>query len=252
MFAPKILKMRKNIILILILLNFCLSAQEPVIYDAYPYGQDAYLGGKKQLYKDIHQALWENKIEKCKDSTQSYRVKLIVKQDASILFVKNPDSVYINKNKCAYELSKNILKYLKNWKAAEHKTGKLNAMYEFDFFPIDLFEEYEENYIGIHIDKNIPQFPGGLFEYGNQFKKKFEYPSNIDFKGIIKCEVYFRIDRNGKSTNFIVKSLPYNSIVEQNILKAVQSIKTKWILPNNYSSFKELYRVRFPVSLSFD
>lgn len=226
------------------------SAQETVIYDAYPYGQEAYLGGKKQLYKDIHQALSENKIEKCKDSTQSYKVKLIVKQDASILFVKNPDSAYINKNKCAYELSKNVLKYLKNWKAAEHKTGKLNAMYEFDFFPIDLFEDYDENYIGIHIDKNIPQFPGGLNEFRNQFQKAFKYP-NSDFKGLIKCDVYFMIDKEGLMTNLIVKSSPYSSDIEKSVTNALQKLKkSKWILPNNYSSLKELYRVRFPVSFN--
>lgn len=69
-----------------------LFSQETVI-DQYPFGQEAYIGGKKQLYKDIHQALIENELEKCEDSEQNYRVKLIVKQDASILFVKNPDSV---------------------------------------------------------------------------------------------------------------------------------------------------------------
>jgi len=241
----------KTLSLLTILLFFQrLAAQETVIYDAYPFGQEAYLGGKKQLYRDIHKALLENKIDKCKDSIQSYKVKLIVKQDASIVFVKNPDSIYINKNKCAYELSKNVLKYLKNWKAAEHKTGKLNAMYEFDFFPTDLFEEYEENYIGVHLDKNIPQFPGGITEFRNQFQKIFSYP-NSDFKGLIKCEVYFMIGKDGLMTNLIVKSSPYNSDIEKSIINALQKMKkTKWILPKNYSSLKELYRARFPLSFN--
>lgn len=247
--------MKNQKLLFIPILLFCInhfSAQETVVYDAYPYGQEAYLGGKKQLYKEIHQALIENKIEKCKDSTQSYKVKVIVKQDASILFVKNPDSAYINKNKCAYELSKNVVKYLKNWKSAEHKTGKLNAMYEFDFYPSDLFDEYDVDYIGIHVDKNIPQFPGGIMEFRNQFQKVFNYP-NSDFKGQIKCEVYFMIDKEGLMTNLIVKSSPYNPNFEKSITTALQKLKkTKWIIPNNYSSLKELYRVRFPVSFNFD
>ncbi|OJX31186.1 MAG: hypothetical protein BGO86_04655 [Chryseobacterium sp. 36-9] len=226
------------------------NAQETIIYDAYPYGQEAYLGGKKKLYNDIHHALINNKIQKCQDSAQSYKVKLIVKQDASILFVKNPDTTYINNNKCAYEMSKNVLKYLKDWKAAEHKTGKLNAIYEFDFFPIDLFDDYNENYIGIHIDKNIPQFPGGLNEFRNQFQKAYKYP-NSDFKGLIKCDVYFMIDKEGLMTSLIVKSSPYNSDIEKSVTNALQKLKkSKWILPNNYSSLKELYRVRFPVSFN--
>jgi len=247
--------MKNQKLLFICILLFCInqfSAQETVIYDAYPYGQEAYLGGKKQLYKEIHQALIENKIEKCTDSSQSYKVKLIVKQDTSVLFVKNTDSVYINKNKCAYELSKNVLKYLKNWKAAEHKIGKLNAIYEFDFYPSDLFEDYEENYMGVHIDKNIPQFPGGVMEFRNRFQKNFNFP-NQDFKGLIKSEVYFMIDKEGFMTNLIVKSSPYNSSFEKSIITALQKLKkVKWIVPNNYSLREELYRVKFPITMNFD
>lgn len=239
------------LLVILVLISSFTCGQETVIYEGYPYGQEAYVGGNKQLYKDIHQVLLDNKFEKCIDSTQSYKVKLIVKQDASILFVKNSDSVYIHKNKCAYELSKQVLKYLTNWKAAEHKTGKLNAMYEFDFFPSDLFENYEENYIGIHIDKSIPQFPGGIEEFRKQFQKNFN-TSDINFKGTIKSEIFFSIGLDGSLTNIIVKTNPYNSKFEKNILEAIKRIKGKWILPKSYSSQGKPYQMRFPISFNFE
>lgn len=242
----------KRTLSILFLVFFCnfLFSQETVIYDKYPFGQEAYIGGKKKLYYDLHKALIDNKLENCEDSKQNYRVKLIVKKDSSILFVKNPDSVYISKNKCAYELSKKALKYIHDWKPAEHKEGKLNAMYEFDFYPSDLFQDYDENYVGVHIDKTIPQFPGGVGEFRQQFQKLYKMP-DVDFRGEIKCDTSFQIDKEGRLVNIFSKCNPKMPKVERNIIEALQKVKGRWTLPKEYLTKDELYRMRFPLNFHF-
>ncbi|WP_234109697.1 hypothetical protein [Chryseobacterium sp. R2A-55] len=223
-------------------------SQETVIYDQYPYGQEAYPGGKKQLYKDIHQAIIDNKIEKCANPIQKYRVKLIVQKDASVLFVKNPDSAYIESNKCAYDLSKNILKYLAKWKPAEYNREKLNAIYEFDIVPADLFDEFVDGYVGVGIDRNIPQFPGGLEEFRNKFMKFIEIPES---QGRMSCEVFFKINKEGQIVDLITKSSPYNAKLEQNIKNAIAKIKDRWILPKDYDSRTELFRYQLPLNFEF-
>jgi hypothetical protein len=245
------MKLKRSISLaFLVFSSQFLFSQETIIYDQYPPLQEAYVGREKLLYKEIHDILIENKFQKCEDSTQSYRVKLIVKQDSSILFVKNPDSVYVEKNKCAYQLSKKVLPYLKNWRPAEHNKEKLNAIYEFNFTPSDLFENYNENYMGFFIDRNIPQFPGGINEFRKQFQNKFDPP----FLGIkyITGEIVFSINNDGKIVDIKVVTTPYNPKYEKGLITAIQKISTKWIIPKGYDYLKKPYHFRLPISFTFD
>lgn len=222
-----------------------LFSQETVIYDQYPYGQEAYSGGKKQLYMDIHQALIDHEIDKCENPNQKYTVKLIVQKDATVLFVKNPDSAYLESNKCAYELSKDVLKYLTKWKPAVHNKEKLNAIFEFDMVPRDLFDEFVDGYVGVGLDRNIPQFPGGIEAFRNKFMNLMEMP---EFQGRMSCEVFFKINKDGQIVDLITKSSPYSAMLEKNIKNAIANIKDKWILPKDYDSRTELFRYQLPLN----
>ena len=246
---------KKQLLFLNIILFLCvnlISAQKIIVYEEYPYGQEGYLGGKSQLYKEIHQVLIENKIEKCEDSTQNYKVKVLVKQDASIAFVANLDSVYVNKNKCAYDLSKKVLVHLKNWKPAENRKKKLNAIYEFDFIPSDLFDDYVESYIGIKLDKKTPQFPGGINEFRKKVSERVGFPS-FRTKGSLKIIVFFVINKEGFMENIVVKSTPFNPEFEKKVKDVFLNLnETKWILPENYHLSKELFRMNFPMSFKVD
>ncbi|MDR2206245.1 MAG: hypothetical protein LBE36_08850 [Flavobacteriaceae bacterium] len=210
-------------------------AQETIVYDAYPPGREAYVGGKKQLYKEIHDVLIEKEFQKCEDSTQSYKVNLIVKNDASILFIQNPDSVYVEKNKCAYELSKKILPHLKNWKPAEHKKKKLNAIYEFEFTPVDLFENYKENYTGKDQNRLL-----------NELISKEKTNLTIE-EGYIKGVAIFSVGAKGEIADIKVTTAPHNPEVEKEMISTIKKMARENKFPKNNPQ-----RFRLPFKIVLD
>ena len=66
----------------------------------------------------------------------------MVKPDSKVSFVKDFDTININNNKCAYDLSKKVLPHLKRWKPAEVNKEKVSALFTFEFFPDDLKQNY--------------------------------------------------------------------------------------------------------------
>ena len=88
----------KIFILFFLIFSFKIYSQTDV-YDAYPPGQEAYVGGEIQLNKDLHKIMIEKKLEPCEDVKQIYTADLIVKSDSTIIMIKNQDSIYIKKNK---------------------------------------------------------------------------------------------------------------------------------------------------------
>jgi hypothetical protein len=204
------------------------SAQETVIYDAYPYGQEAYLGGKQELYKDFHNVLTKNNYESCSNKDEEMYIKIIVKNDNKISLVKNPDTAYINQNKCTYNLIKKVLPEMRGWKSAEYKGQKLNAIYEFNVFPDDLFEDYKYGYIGISEKRTMPEFQdGGIKRFRQAFTNVFKMPEE-DFFGTLNFSVSFVIDIDGSMTNIDVISIKKMPSFERNIVSAIKKIKGKW------------------------
>lgn len=98
------------------------SAQQMVIYDDYPKGQDYYKGGTKAFYKELRQVLLDRKVSPCECVSESYTIPLLVKADGTVQYVKDDDEEGIAKNKCAYDMLRAALPYLENWQPAIHET----------------------------------------------------------------------------------------------------------------------------------
>ena len=240
--------MKKLYIFCSLICSIFLFSQQNGIY-LYPAGQEAYIGGKQELYKDLHKSLIEHHFEKCKDTLQNFKLAIIVKKDATISLIRNTDdSLKIEQNKCAYDLSKKVLPYLKNWKPSIYQNQKTAAIYEFDFIPKDLFENYQEGYIGIMLDKNQVHFPGGINEFRNSISKAFD-SSGLDFKDKFNSEIKFSINNTGEMVNVNVISTPYNSYFEKHIISAMKKIKTKWVVPANYDFSKKPFNFTFRLSM---
>ncbi|MGS0747816.1 hypothetical protein [Halpernia sp. GG3] len=150
-------------------------------------------------------------------------------------------------NKCAYDLAKKVLPYLKNWKPAIYQNQKTAAIYEFDFIPNDLFENYEEDYIGIPIQKNQVRFPGGINEFRNKFSKEFNL-SGLDSNEKINCQIKLSVNGKGEMFDISANSTPHNSDFEKSLLSALKKIKTKWIIPKGY----DLSKKPFNFTLNFN
>jgi hypothetical protein len=70
--------------------------------------------------------------KKCSDQ-EIYQPRFVVTKDAAVKLVKDNDTANIAKNRCAYDLSLELLKNLKHWKPAEVKGSKFGALAEFIF-----------------------------------------------------------------------------------------------------------------------
>lgn len=122
--------------LTLIFLSVCFNAQ---VLPGYPRGQDFYEGGPYGLLLDMIKVTRENKIKKCANNDEIYNPSVLVYPDATINFVKDFDSINIQKNKCAYDFAKALLPKLKKWKPAIVDSIKAKAIVKFQVAPFFLY-----------------------------------------------------------------------------------------------------------------
>ncbi|WP_265428939.1 hypothetical protein [Chryseobacterium sp. YIM B08800] len=105
----------------------------------YPRGQDFYEGGSYGLLVDMIKVTRENKIKKCANNDEIYYPSVLVYPDATINFVKDFDSINIQKNKCAYDFAIKILPKLKKWNPAIVDSVKMKAIAKFPVAPFVLY-----------------------------------------------------------------------------------------------------------------
>ena len=136
-----------------LLINFvCLleANTHAQVYPSYPFGQNFYEDGIDGLTADMIEAVREKKLKKCSNIDEVYSPSVLVYPDGKINFVKDFDSLTIEKNKCAYEFTKNILSSLKRWKPAIVNSIEVKAITKFKVIPFLLYhskKKPEENII---------------------------------------------------------------------------------------------------------
>ena len=92
--------------------------------------------------------------------------------------------------------------------------------------------------------KSLPQYPGGMEEFANFFKKNFKSPS--DFKGNGKVYVSFAVDTDGSTSEFqILRDLGFGTGEE-----AIRVLKTtpKWI-PGNVDGKDVKKEITLPINI---
>lgn len=94
----------------------------------------------------------------------------------------------------------------------------------------------------------IPEFPGGIYEYQNQFVKVFRY-EKFEGKGKLRTTIIFILEKDGSITD--VKALGGSQLLNDESIRAVKKIKTKWI-PAEINGEKVRFRLRFPFSTEID
>ena len=110
----------------------------------YPENQEFYKNGETALNKEIYDIIQKNNYQKCSSPKEFYQAAVLIREDGTAAFVKDFDTLNIQKNNCAYTLFRKILPELKNWSPAELNGKKFRAIAEVSFFPSFYFNQYTE------------------------------------------------------------------------------------------------------------
>lgn len=219
------------------------------ILDEYPEKQSFYEGGLANFYKESHDYLVKNNVKEC-DSKEIYQPRFIVTKEGVVKLIKDSDTANISKNKCAYDVSLMLLKNLKNWKAAEVKGGRFDALAEFILYPKDVMTNYKEGYNALSY-KIAAQYPGGY----DQLKKDFhdEFMSlfmDYHINGDINLEFY--VDKEGHIKNPRIYPQIDDRNFNINFLRTLSRLKKVW-KPALYSNIpiKEKIIYQFNFSTTF-
>lgn len=216
------------------------------VLDEYPEKQDFYEGGLVNFYRESHDYLTKNKVKDC-DSKEIYQPRFIVTKEGGIKLVKDSDTANISKNKCAYEISINLLKNLKNWKPAEVKGLKIGALTEFNLYPKDVMGNYKEGYNAMEFI--IPaQYPGGYDKLGKDFHDEFmTLFMDYHINGNINLEFY--VDKEGHISNPRIYPEIRDRSFNIEFLRTLSRLHKVW-KPALYSNIPIKQRVNYPMRFS--
>lgn len=232
--------MRYRFYVFLFLLNTILFKAQ--LLDEYPKNQDFYEGGLVGFYQEAHDYLVKSNAKECNEN-EIYQPRIIVTKEKVIKLIQDSDPENISKNKCAYDLSMELIKNLEKWKPAEVKGNKLGAVTEFIIYPKDLISGYK---IGYNPYKNVTpaQYPSGYTAFDSDFVDNFKFLfRKYDLNDDINLEFY--ISREGEIVNARIYPEVKNEAFNIDFKKALSGLKKKW-KPAQYSDIPIKQRVAFP------
>ena len=126
----------------------------------YPLNQHPYIGGQNALEKELVASFKILGLTDC-PTEQEYEMPVLVEADSSIKFVKDFDTININKNKCAFEIGRKLVPNLKRWIAANIDGKFYPAITKIKIAPYFLTNSKEnpkENIIRKYIKSIRPNF----------------------------------------------------------------------------------------------
>lgn len=232
---------------ILLLFFFIASLQfRSQILDEYPSGQSFYKGGDATFYKEVHDYLVSNNFTEC-DENEIYQPRIIVTKDAGIKIIKDNDTANITANKCAYNLSLNILKNLKNWQPAVVKENKIASITEFIICPKDLMSNYRANYNAYNFVISA-KYPKGKFVFEKDFHDNFmSLFADFGIQGKINLEFY--INKEGKIADARIFPEIDDRSFNISFMRTLSRLKKTW-QPALYKNIPIKQRISFPMNFS--
>lgn len=235
-----------RLLLLLLMLYSQISFAQMNVLEAYPDNQYFYEGGAVNFYKEAHEYLVNNKLKEC-DEKEIYQPRIIVTDKGMIKLVKDNDTINIAKNKCAYDLSKEVLKNLKHWKAAEVKGNKIGAVTEFLFYPKDLMSNYK---VGYNADRFVlpAKYPGGREKFNTDFHDNFmAIFADYQLNGDLTLEFY--VNEEGHIINPRIYPEVENKNFNIQFLRTFSRLKKAW-KPAQYSNIPVKQKVVYPMKFS--
>ncbi|WP_426476417.1 energy transducer TonB [Chryseobacterium sp. CBSDS_008] len=222
------------------------SVYKAQILDEYPEKQSFYEGGTVNFYKDAHEYLVNNNFKECSEK-EIYQPRIIVTEKAEVKFIKDSDTANIARNKCAYDLSRILLKNLKKWKPAEAKGWKIGAITEFILYPKDLMSNYKPGYDAGKFVAHA-KYPEGAKAFHTLFHDNFmTIFSDYQLNGKVNLEFY--ISKDGHIINPRIYPEVDNKNFNTDFMRTLSRMKKVWV-PAFYKNIPIVERISFPVQFS--
>ena len=196
------------------------------IYESYPDNQESYKGGSLQFYKDFHQVLIDKKFEPCADKNEALFFTFVIYPDSTVKYLKSEDVELHEQNKCAFELTKKVAKYLTGWNPAVIDGKKVGALYGFWIIPAQLFQNLRPDYNPI-MDMTEPKYKGGI----NNFRKKVFQSVDLTrftFERTFRLAVTFTVEKDGKMSNVKLAESSGLKAFDDMVIRSISSIKNNW------------------------
>ena len=216
------------------------------IHEKYPDNQTDYIGGNVQFYKDFQQVLKDKNLEPCADKAENLHFRLVVYPDKSIKYVKSEDPT-VETYKCTFELSKQVVKYLKGWNPAEVNGEKVAAATTFLIIPSELFGEIKEGYDPIN-DLEMAMYEGGIQKFRKKVFQAIDI-SGYNFTGTFRMEATFYIERDGSMSNIELPQSSGLKVFDDMIITSLSKIKNKW-KPGTIHGIPVRYKFRLPIAFA--
>lgn len=213
----------------------------------YPHGQEPYQGGDKEFYKDFHQILLDKKLEPCENKSELYLMKVIVNEEGSVKYLKDDtNSEMAEKNKCAYNLGLQVLKYMDKWRSLEIDGEKKQGVASYHIFPDALFENYKEGYSLESEPALLEGLPGGINKFRSEVVKKINL-DGFQWKQSFKMVVIFTVNAEGVIENVTLENSSGLPEFDKRIINGIKNVKKKWS-PAKIHGVPVKYRFRLPLS----
>lgn len=192
------------------------------VLENYPKGQYFYIGGPGELDKDMIKAVKNSVMSPCDKKDEKYVVKILIKADLTINYVKDFDTVNINKNKCAYDFSRKIMPSLKRWIPAKEGGIPVGAIVDVLIDPFFLYyskEDPKDN------KKTSAEFKKGKKNFAFQIESIAEKYINLNQDK--KTFITFVINEEGIMEDFVVVG-DYSDLEKQNMIRDLSRISGGW------------------------
>lgn len=206
------IKIKTFLLLFLIVINTLLNAQNQ--YPDFPRNQHSYLGGDKAFFKDFHTILIEKKMKPCENKNEHPYISFLIESSNSVK-VLDLEGKKMEENKCTFQLTKEVVKYMDKWIPAKTQGKETIAVKKYFICPDNLFDNYKEGYIdaeNTNFDKDI--FRKEVVKHIDLSRLKLKEPLKIDTK--------FRVNISGKIDNIIIEKSSGSKDFDDIIVNAIQ------------------------------
>ena len=231
------------------LIIFCtfinlVSAQKEVL-DRYPPGQDFYAGGGNQLFKEMVKIVKEQNLPPCENRTEKYNLQILIYENSTISYVKDFDSIEIQKNKCAFDFSRKIMPHLKKWMPAKEEGKFVAAIATVNINPFYLYYSKDEPIKNV---EKRPTFKKGMESFGFEIKSIFERKIKKNEDKIVSLK--FAVNENGDMEDFEIQG-SYTENEKKEIINQLSKIKGKWN-PATFNGVPFKFWLQQPIRQNFD
>lgn len=207
----------------------CLFLLFPVITAAqilekYPYGQGYYNGGLNRLNEELKEIAKAQSLKPCAEPGERYPMAVLVNPDGRARFVKDFDTLNIQRNKCAYDMSRILLPHLKGWIPAKVDGIAVKAITTVNIVPDVIFSPSRKVMADIILE---PNYKKGNGNFHAQVKHILEssLAYNVDRR---KVELAVVISPEGKIDDVQIRNTQLSEINNTKLAAAIKSIKGVW------------------------